>query len=72
MQQPARRLPTGGGGAIPAARPTAGGAAVYFMEQTNRIALGIDDTARATTALRGVVGKRLTYRRPDSGLTASA
>lgn len=28
---------------------------------SNRAALGVDDTARAVTALQGVVGKRLTY-----------
>jgi transposase-like protein len=32
--------------------------------------LGVDDTQRASRALKGVVGKRLTYRRPDAGLTA--
>ena len=29
---------------------------------SNRIALGVDDQMRATSALQGVVGKRLTYR----------
>jgi transposase-like protein len=36
------------------------------FEWNNRIALGIDDTARANAALRGIGGKRLTYRRPGA------
>jgi hypothetical protein len=28
------------------------------------VALGVDDMARADRALRGIVGKRLTYRTP--------
>jgi hypothetical protein len=31
----------------------------------NRVALGVDDAARTTRALQGVVGKRLTYRNPN-------
>ena len=46
--------------------------AEFDFRYSNRIAVGVDDTSRATLALQGVVGKRLTYRRPDSGLTASA
>jgi transposase-like protein len=46
--------------------------AEFDFRYSNRIALGIDDTDRATRALQGVVGKRLTYRRPDGGITASA
>jgi transposase-like protein len=34
----------------------------YDFRYNNRIALGVDDEARATVALRGVVGKRLTYK----------
>jgi len=30
-----------------------------------RSGLGVNDTARAEKALKGIVGKRLTYRRPD-------
>jgi transposase-like protein len=30
-----------------------------------RIALGVDDAARAMLAVKGIAGKRLTYRRPD-------
>lgn len=36
--------------------------AEFDFRYSNRIALGVDDTMRATEALRGVVGKRLTYR----------
>ncbi len=32
----------------------------------NRIALGIDDTARTANAIKGAEGKRLLYRRPDT------
>lgn len=40
-------------------------AAEFDFRYSNRIALGVDDTARATRALQGVVGKRLTYRQPS-------
>jgi hypothetical protein len=30
-----------------------------------RIALGFDDVTQATLAVKGIAGKRLTYRRPD-------
>ena len=36
------------------------------FEWNNRIANGIDDTQRANNAIRGVEGKRLMYRQPDS------
>ena len=36
--------------------------AEFDFRYTNRIAVGVDDQARAATALLGVVGKRLTYR----------
>ena len=39
--------------------------AEFDFRYTNRVALGVDDTARAEIALLGVVGKRLTYRQPD-------
>jgi transposase-like protein len=35
----------------------------FDFRHSNRMALGIDDTARAQTMLEGVTGKRLTYRR---------
>lgn len=34
----------------------------FDFRYSNRIALGIDDVARADRALKGIVGKRLTYR----------
>jgi hypothetical protein len=37
--------------------------AEFDFRYNERSALGIDDEARTTRALRGVVGKRLTYRR---------
>jgi transposase-like protein len=42
-------------------------AAEFDFRYSNRSALGIEDTTRATIALKGVVGRRLTYRRPDAG-----
>ena len=39
--------------------------AEFDFRYSNRAALGVDDTARAITALQGVVGKRLTYRRAN-------
>ena len=45
--------------------------AEFDFRYSNRIAVGVDDTARAALALQGVVGKRLTYRRPDLGSEAS-
>jgi transposase-like protein len=38
----------------------------FDFRYSNRIALGVDDTARAEKALQGIPGKRLTYRRPHS------
>lgn len=37
--------------------------AEFDFRYSNRIALGIDDAARADECLRGIVGRRLTYRR---------
>lgn len=37
----------------------------------NRIANGIDDTQRATNAIKGAEGKRLMYRQPDSKVLGS-
>ena len=37
-------------------------AAEFDFRYSNRTALGVDDAARASRALEGVVGKRLTYR----------
>jgi transposase-like protein len=38
--------------------------AEFDFRYSNRIALGVDDYARAELAAKGIVGKRLTYRRP--------
>jgi transposase-like protein len=37
--------------------------AEFDFRYSNRIALGVNDAARATKALKGIEGKRLTYRR---------
>ncbi len=34
----------------------------YDFRYNNRAAIGVDDESRAAVALRGVVGKRLTYK----------
>jgi ISXO2-like transposase domain len=39
--------------------------AEYDFRYSNRAALGIDDNSRAEIAANGIVGKRLTYRRPN-------
>jgi hypothetical protein len=39
--------------------------AEFDFRYSNRIALGINDEARTIRALKGIEGKRLTYRRPD-------
>lgn len=39
--------------------------AEFDFRYSNRAALEIDDKERATIALKGIVGKRLTYRRPN-------
>mgnify|MGYP000551383721 CR=1 FL=1 len=38
----------------------------FDFRYSNRSALGIEDTERADIALRGIVGKRLTYRRTNA------
>jgi hypothetical protein len=38
----------------------------FDFRYSNRIALGINDEARAEKALQGVAGKRLTYRQSCS------
>jgi len=38
--------------------------AEFDFRYSNRVALGIDDVARADLALKGIVGKRLTYHPP--------
>jgi transposase-like protein len=39
--------------------------AEYDFRYSNRAALGVDDYTRAEIAAKGIVGKRLTYRRPN-------
>lgn len=39
--------------------------AEYEFRYNNRAALGCNDTDRSVSALKGIVGKRLTYARPD-------
>jgi transposase-like protein len=39
--------------------------AEFDFRYSNRAALEIDDVERTKTALKGITGKRLTYRRPD-------
>ncbi len=38
----------------------------FDFRYSNRVALGVNDEARAEKALQGIPGKRLTYRRPRS------
>lgn len=38
--------------------------AEFDFRYNNRVKLGVDDQARTLAALQGIVGKRLTYRRP--------
>ena len=38
--------------------------AEFDFRYSNRVRLGVDDTARTAKALQGMVGKRLTYRNP--------
>ena len=46
--------------------------AEFDFRYSERAANGVDDTMRAEKALKGVVGKRLTYRRPDLGTEVRA
>ena len=39
--------------------------AEFDFRYSNRIALGVDDTERTARAIKGIRGKRLTYRRVD-------
>jgi len=39
--------------------------AEFDFRYNARSGLGVNDKARAEKALKGIVGKRLTYRRPD-------
>jgi transposase-like protein len=46
--------------------------AEFDFRYSYRIALGVDDVARTDQAILGVVGKRLTYRRPHLGSETGA
>ena len=41
--------------------------AEFDFRYNNRVGLGVDDTERAKNALRGIVGKRLTYQTASTG-----
>jgi transposase-like protein len=45
--------------------------AEFDFRYSNRIAVGVDDYRRAEIAAKGIVGKRLTYRRPHSKTNAA-
>jgi len=38
----------------------------FEFRHNNRIGLGVGDTERAARTLKGIEGKRLTYRRPNA------
>jgi hypothetical protein len=40
--------------------------AEFDFRYSNRVRLGVDDMARTERALKGVMGKRLTYRTPHN------
>src|SRR5207248_9903218 len=42
--------------------------AEFEFRYNNRVALGVEDAERSREALKSIVGKRLTYRRPDQAL----
>ena len=44
--------------------------AEFDFRYSNRVALGVDDPSRTVRALKGIVGKRLTYRGTDRTTTA--
>jgi transposase-like protein len=46
--------------------------AEFDFRYSNRSALGCGDVERADLLARGIVGKRLTYRRPDRGTVAQS
>lgn len=46
--------------------------AEFDFRYSNRVKLGVSDSERATKALKGIVGKRLTYRRTDKRPEAPA
>ena len=46
--------------------------AEFDFRYSNREALGVEDNERRDEALKGISGKRLTYRRPSDGTNQQA
>ena len=46
--------------------------AEFDFRYSHRVALGVDDKSRAAKAVKGVVGKRLTYRQPHAATAEAA
>jgi hypothetical protein len=46
--------------------------AEFDFRYNKRAALGVNDSERATSMLKGIVGKRLTYRRINEGEAPTA
>lgn len=46
--------------------------AEFDFRYSNRIALGVDDVERTERAIRGIIGKRLTYRTTSGKAAAQA
>jgi len=46
--------------------------AEFDFRHNNRVALGVNDGERASELAKGISGKRLTYRRPDSKGSAAS
>ncbi len=44
----------------------------FDFRYTNRSAVGVEDAERTTRAIKGAVGRRLRYKRPDGEATAQA
>jgi len=44
----------------------------FDFRYSNRIALGVDDANRASRAVKGAIGKRLTYQGPSQSRTGKA
>jgi hypothetical protein len=42
----------------------------FDFRYNERMALGVNDKARADKAIKGIAGKRLTYRNPDKAANA--
>ena len=42
----------------------------FDFRYSNRVRLGVDDSARTDQAIKGIVGERLTYRTTDRQVSA--